>query len=85
MKIIVASNNQHKISEIKAILGSGDNEVVSLKEAGINIDVVEDGKTFEENALKKATEIYKYVKTKVLKRTGSSVSWRMIQVWKWTF
>ena len=68
MKIIVASNNQHKISEIKAILGSGDNEVVSLKEAGINIDVVEDGKTFEENALKKATEIYKYVKNKGLEK-----------------
>ena len=58
MKIIVASNNQHKISEIKAILGSGDNSSV-FERSRHNIDVVEDDKTFEENALKKATEIYK--------------------------
>ena len=35
--------------------------ILSLKEAGINVDVVEDGTTFEENALIKATEIAKHV------------------------
>ena len=56
-KVILASNNSHKIEEIKAILSSFQYEVVSLKEAGIEVDVIEDGKTFEENAFKKAKEI----------------------------
>ena len=38
-----------------------DFEVCSLKDEDINIDVVEDGNTFEENALKKASEIYNYL------------------------
>lgn len=56
-KVILASNNLHKIEEIKSILTDFQYEVFSLKEAGIDIDVVEDGKTFEENAFKKAKEI----------------------------
>lgn len=56
-KIIIASNNSHKVEEIKDILKEFPYEVVSLKEAGIDIDVEEDGKTFEENAYKKAKEI----------------------------
>lgn len=58
-KIIIASNNKHKIDEIKDMLGDFPFEIVSLKEAGIDIDVEEDGKTFEENAYKKAYEIMK--------------------------
>ena len=57
MKLIIASNNKHKIKEIKAILGSRFEEILSLKEAGINHETVEDGKTFMENARKKAREI----------------------------
>ncbi|MCM8711859.1 XTP/dITP diphosphatase [Clostridium sp. SYSU_GA19001] len=57
-KLIIASNNSHKIKEIKAILREFPVEVVSLKEAGIDIDVVEDGTTFMENAYKKAKEIF---------------------------
>ncbi len=68
MKIIVASNNQHKVREIKEILGSKDIDVVSLKDEGINIDVLEDGKTFDENAYKKANEIYKYIKSKNIEK-----------------
>lgn len=60
MKIIVASNNQHKVQEIKSILK--DYEVVSLKEAGITIDPQETGKTFEENAYIKARAVYDYIK-----------------------
>ncbi|MDS0528523.1 XTP/dITP diphosphatase [Clostridium sp. SHJSY1] len=56
-KIVVASNNEHKISEIKQILNGLDFEIKSLKEEDIYIEVEEDGKTFEENAKKKATEI----------------------------
>lgn len=58
-KIVLASNNNGKIEEIKKILNDMDIEVFSLKEMGIDIDVVEDGETFEENAKKKCSEIYK--------------------------
>lgn len=58
-RIIVASNNKGKISEFKRILSDLDLEVLSLKDIMIDIDVEEDGLTFEENAKKKAVEIYK--------------------------
>ena len=57
MKLIIASNNSHKIYEIKKILGGKFDEIVSLREAGISHETVEDGKTFLENATKKAREI----------------------------
>ena len=57
MKLIIASNNKHKIYEIKKILGSRFEEILSLREAGIEHETVEDGKTFLENSLKKAREI----------------------------
>lgn len=57
MKLIIASNNAHKIYEIKKILGNKFDEIVSMREAGINHETVEDGKTFLENARKKAREI----------------------------
>ena len=59
MRLVIASNNRHKVKEIKEILGGKFDDVVSVKEAGIDIDVVEDGKTFMENAMKKALETYK--------------------------
>ncbi len=57
MKLIIASNNAHKIREIKQILGSRFEEILSLREAKIDHETVEDGTTFLENARKKATEI----------------------------
>ena len=57
MKLIIASNNKHKIYEIKKILGSSFESISSLKEAGIDHETVEDGETFIENAVKKAREI----------------------------
>ena len=57
MKLIIASNNAHKLEEIKAILGDGFEEILSLREAGIEHETVEDGATFAENAAKKAREI----------------------------
>ena len=57
MKLIIASNNQHKIAEIRAILGGHFEEILSLTEAGIVHETVEDGTTFMENAVKKAHEI----------------------------
>lgn len=58
-KLIFATGNMNKLREIKAILADMDVEVLSMKEAGIDIDIVEDGKTFEENALIKARAVSK--------------------------
>ena len=57
MKIVFATNNQHKLQEIRDILGS-DYEVVSLKEIGCDVDIPETGNTLEENALQKAQYVY---------------------------
>ena len=58
-KIIFATGNEHKMIEIREILSDLGMEILSEKEAGIKADVVENGTTFEENALIKATEIAK--------------------------
>ena len=60
-KLILASNNKKKIKEMQEILKELNVEVKSLENENINIDVVEDGKTFEENAKKKAKEIYEFL------------------------
>ena len=57
MKLIIASNNAHKLTEIKAILGGMFDEILSLREAGIEHETIEDGSSFMENAEKKAREI----------------------------
>ena len=59
MKIIFATGNKDKLREIRAIFGELGIEVVSMKEAGINVDIVEDGTTFAENALIKARAVAK--------------------------
>lgn len=55
--IILASNNKDKVKEVKEILKGYD--IISMKEAGIDVDIEENGTTFEENALIKAREIMK--------------------------
>lgn len=57
MKLAIATNNQHKLQEIRAILGDSFEELLSLKDLGIDVDVEETGKTLEENALIKARAI----------------------------
>ena len=57
MKLIIASNNKSKIEELRTILGGHFDQIVSLKESGIDHETVEDGTTFMENAIKKAREI----------------------------
>ncbi len=58
MKLVIATNNQGKVREIKEMLEPIGYEPVSLKDAGIEIEVVEDGETFAENAHKKAKAVY---------------------------
>ena len=57
MKIVFATNNQHKLDEIRSILGP-EFEVVSLADIGCHEDIPETGATLEENALMKAQYIY---------------------------
>ncbi len=56
-KIVFATSNAGKMREIREILKDLNVEILSMKEAGIDVDIVEDGKTFEENALIKARTI----------------------------
>jgi XTP/dITP diphosphohydrolase len=58
-QIIFATSNENKLREIRMILKDCDAEVISLREAGIDIDIEEDGKTFEDNAAIKAAAIMK--------------------------
>lgn len=58
-KIIFATGNENKMKEIRMILADCGYEILSMKQAGIDVDVVEDGLTFEENAIIKATAISK--------------------------
>ena len=60
-KLIFATTNEGKMKEIRMILSDLGMPILSMKEAGIHVEVVEDGTTFEENALIKATEIAKEV------------------------
>lgn len=58
MTVVAATQNQHKLREIRAIMEPFGMKVISQKEAGLgDIEVEEDGKTFEENSYKKAHEI----------------------------
>ena len=58
-KLIFATGNEGKMKEVRMILADLGFEIQSMKEAGIDIDIVEDGQTFEENALIKARAISK--------------------------
>ena len=57
MKIVFATNNQHKLSEVKAVAGEGF-EIVTLREVGITEDIPETGATLDENASQKARYVY---------------------------
>lgn len=56
-KLIFATGNKNKMREIREILGDLDLEILSMKEAGINLDIVEDGTSFEENSAIKAQAV----------------------------
>ncbi|MCM1259132.1 MAG: XTP/dITP diphosphatase [Roseburia sp.] len=65
-KIIFATGNQHKMVEIREILAGIDAEILSMKDAGISVNIVENGTTFEENAVIKAQTVAKAVDAIVL-------------------
>ena len=57
MKIIFATGNKAKLREVREIVADLGIEVVSMKDAGIDVEIIEDGKTFAENALIKARTV----------------------------
>ena len=63
-KIVLASNNQHKVKEFKEILSNY--EILTMKDIGYLDDIEEPGETFAENALIKAETIHNYLKEKGL-------------------
>ena len=58
--IVVATGNMHKVEEYKQLLSGQDVELKSLKDYPACPEVIEDGKTFTENASKKAVEVCRY-------------------------
>ncbi|MDE6834208.1 MAG: RdgB/HAM1 family non-canonical purine NTP pyrophosphatase [Ruminococcus sp.] len=65
-KLVMATNNRNKLREAREILSPLGIEVISQQEAGVNIEPVEDGQTFEANAVIKAKAIYNIVKVPVI-------------------
>ena len=66
MKIIFATGNQNKMKEIHMILQDLGMEILSMKEAGVSIDIEENGATFEENAMIKASAIAELPEVKAM-------------------
>ena len=60
MKLVFATNNQHKVDEIRKVLPQSL-EIITLKEAGIDIDIPEPYETLEENAIEKCSVIHKMI------------------------
>lgn len=58
-KLVFCTNNQHKLEEIRAILGNKI-EILSLKDIGCNVDIPETGQTLQENALQKARYVWEH-------------------------
>ena len=57
MKLVLATGNAHKAVEIRAILGERFGEILTMKEAGLDLDIEETGDTFAQNALIKAQAV----------------------------
>jgi XTP/dITP diphosphohydrolase len=73
MRIVFATGNKDKMREIRKILGGLDCEILSMKEAGVFEDVVEDGNSFSENAAIKAGAIYRLLEEKEPDKASETV------------
>lgn len=73
MKLIIASNNRHKIDEIKAMLGHRFSAVLGMREAGLELEVEENADTLEGNARKKAKEVFALADSMGLLGSGDAV------------
>ncbi len=59
MQLVLATNNKHKLKEIKSMLGEKFSGILSLSEAGVDVEIEETGSTFEQNAFIKASTVSK--------------------------
>lgn len=73
MRIVFATGNKDKMREIRRILGDLNAEILSMKEAGVDLDVEENGKTFSENARIKADAVYALLKDKDPGKAGETI------------
>ncbi len=73
MKIIFATGNAGKVKEVKAILADLNMEVLSMKEAGVMAEAEENGKSFIENAIIKATDIHNRVSDAIVMADDSGL------------
>ena len=73
MKLIIASNNKHKIEEIKSILGERFETVLGMREAGLELEVEENAATLEGNARKKAGEVFALAESMGILEDGDAV------------
>ena len=72
-RIVFATGNKDKMKEIRMILSDLDLPILSMKEAGVSADIVEDGKTFLENALIKARAISRLLPNDVIMADDSGL------------
>lgn len=72
-KIVFATGNAGKMREIREILGDTDVDILSMKEAGIEADIMENGTTFEENAIIKAKEVATLLKQSAIQAHSGAI------------
>ena len=75
MRIVFATGNNDKLKEIREILDTLNIEIISMKEAGVFEDVEENGKTFAENSMIKATSIAQIIKDKFPDDSGLEIDY----------
>ena len=73
MRIVFATGNNDKLKEIREILDTLNIEIISMKEAGVFEDVEENGKTFAENSMIKASAIAQIIKDKFPKEAEETI------------
>lgn len=73
MRIVFATGNMDKMREVRQILDGLNVEIISMKEAGVDADIEEDGTTFTENALIKAREVAKYLPDDIIMADDSGL------------
>ena len=73
MRIVFATGNKNKMREIREILGGLGMEILSMKEAGVDGNIVEDGTSFTENSMIKAKAVYEMIRKKSSEEAGETI------------
>ncbi len=73
MRIVFATGNQNKMREIREILGGLGVDILSMREAGVDGEIVEDGSSFAENSMIKAKAVYELIRQKSYEEAAESI------------